>query len=109
MTYKLVDHGYPFKKIMHDKKWVGRVCQHADGGWLGTIGKLTVRGTSAVDAFEQVVAQQLGYANAAALHAHNSAVRSQRRQAKAQAQYVLDAIMRGDFKPLDELFTKLEK
>ncbi len=106
MTYKLVDHGYPFKKIMHGKRWIGRVGKHLNGGYLGTIGNLTVEGTSAIDAFEQVVAKHLGYSNAAALHDKNRKVRAHNRQRNAHARHVLDQILNGNFSPLDRLFRR---
>ena len=109
MAYKLVDHGYPYKKIMHGKRWIGRVCRHINGNWFGVIGSLMVNGTSERDAFEQVVAKHLGYADASALHARNRQARAQRRVARSTAKHVLNSIIRGDFRPLDELFTRMEE
>lgn len=84
---RLVDDGYPFKKIMQGSKWIGRVYKNAQGTWTGQIGKNASRYevTAATDreAFMEVGARYLGQPNAAALHAHNSAVRSSIRQRRA--------------------------
>lgn len=78
-TYRMVDHGFPYKKIMCGRKWVGRVCVHAEGGYLGIIGKDNVRAATESAAFEEVAARALGYPSAAALLARNSAVRARKR------------------------------
>lgn len=40
----LKDDGYPkFKKIIHKRKWIGRVCSMPDGTFLGIIGRIEVR------------------------------------------------------------------
>src|SRR5262245_42509411 len=63
-----------FCKITSGKKWVGRVTQHADGTWIGVIGKLMVTGhRSREDAFDAVVAKHLGYDSADELRARNAA------------------------------------
>lgn len=103
MSYRLVDHGYPFKKIMHGKQWVGRVGRHLSGGYLGTIGSLTVSGTTERDAFEQVVAKHLGYDSAGALHAKNKAVRQRKRLANKLADHLGAQMMAGNFETVDKL------
>ena len=109
MSYRLVDHGYPFKKIMHGKSWIGRVGRHLNGGYLGTIGNLTVQGTSERDAFEQVVAKHLGFPNAAALHLKNRAVRAQKRAVRNHGRYVADQMLRGNYEPLMNLMEGLDR
>lgn len=87
-SFKLRDVGVPtMKKIMQGKNWVGRVVRHADGGFLGVIQskKLFVRAPTEVAAFEEVVAQSLGYATAADLKAHNARVRADNRVRTAVA------------------------
>jgi hypothetical protein len=77
---RLVDDGYPFKKIMQGSKWIGRVYKNAQGLWVGQIGKnasrIEVTAASPAEAFNEVAARFFGQPNAAALAAHNSAVRS---------------------------------
>ena len=93
MAYYLRDHGLPFKKIMHGKKWVGRVCRHGDGGYLGIIGKESVRAATEREAFEEIAARAMGYHSAAALHASNR----RGRQAKRVYDRAADAVGREFF------------
>src|SRR5262245_28694233 len=106
--YTLKDEGYPFKKIMCGKRWVGRVYKNeADGTWGGHSGTIRTKGhPTAVAAFEQVAAECMGYPSAAALRARNSQVSAQNRAARQEAQYAAQELMRGNFRPLDELFKK---
>jgi len=109
MAYRLIDDGYPFKKIMHRRRWIGRVGKHLNGGYLGTIGNLTVTGTTERDAFEQVVAKHLGFANAAALHAKTRAMRAQRRAMRNHARHVADQMLHGNYEPLMSLLEGFDK
>ena len=102
-SYRLVDHGYSFKKIMHGKRWVGRVGTHVDGGYVGTIGKNTVKANSEVAAFEEVCAQQMGYANANELKSRNSRIRTLNRHARSERQEIVNQMLGGDFSALDRL------
>ena len=78
MSYRMIEVGptCSFKKIMHGRKWVGRVCKHADGGFLGVIGKLTAHRPTEREAFEEVCALQMGFGSAAELHALQPALSS---------------------------------
>jgi hypothetical protein len=50
----LKDDGYPnFKKIIHKRKWIGRVCRMPDGTYLGIIGRTEVRAASEREAFDE--------------------------------------------------------
>ncbi len=88
--YRLVDHGYPFKKIMRGREWVGRVCRHAEGGFLGIIGKDSLRAPSEVEAFEEIVARAMGFSCAAALRAKNARVRGAKRMIARAADAAMD-------------------
>lgn len=93
-----------FYKITTGRKWVGRVTQHADGTWLGVMGKLTVKGcTSPEKAFDEVVAWHLGYKSADALRAHNAKVREQRRTLNIVGDSLAADIMSGDFSRVDKM------
>ena len=63
MGYSLKDLGDAYKCIYNDKRWVGRVCKHVDGTYIGIIGKyITVRGCrTEKEAFNEAVAQDLRY------------------------------------------------
>jgi hypothetical protein len=103
----LVDVGYPFKKIMDGRKWVGRVARHADGHYLGIIGKLTVKAASEREAFDEVVAQHWGYPNAATLRAKNAVVRHQNKVRRAGARAIADQMLAGDFEPFMNLMDRV--
>lgn len=103
-TLTLKDDGYPhFKKIIHKRKWIGRVCRMPDGTYLGIIGRTEVRAASEREAFDEVGARFFGYENADALRAKNSVVRAQRRAAKSRAEYAMNEMLRGNFEPLDRM------
>lgn len=105
MRFTLKDDGYSFKKIMQGRKWVGRVWfNKLDNMYTGKIGQTEHRDVSWVTAFEGAVAKHLGHEDVVALKMHNANVRAANRAAKQHAQYAMDQIMRGNFKPLDELF-----
>ncbi|MFY9692438.1 MAG: hypothetical protein WAK35_01710 [Xanthobacteraceae bacterium] len=58
--YKIRDDGYAnFKKIMNGRKWVGRVCQTADG-FLGKIGNCEAEAPTETAALRAVVAKVRG-------------------------------------------------
>jgi hypothetical protein len=90
-----------FHKIVHGRKWVGRVVQHTDGHWLGIIGKNMVKRPTAVAAFEQVVAEQLGYSSAAALRQRNAVVRQKTRLVNAAADAAYRQVLGGKFDVFD--------
>ena len=101
--YSLKDDGYSFKKIMHGKKWVGRVVKHAtDPVYLGIIGKITVRMPSETGAFREVAARAMGFNSVDALLQKNAEVRVENRQIRAEAKIVVGEMLRGNFDPLFE-------
>lgn len=108
MRYRLVDHGYPFKKIMCGRQWVGRVFRHADGTWRGMIGKAELsQGATPTDAFREAVARHLGFASSAALSHRNAAVLYARRQRAARGDAVAREYMGA--KTAEERFAALDK
>jgi len=105
MKYRLVDHGYSYRKICTGRKWVGRTYKAADGTYAGIIGKTEFKGAADHDgAFRGVVAKHLGFNSVGALHQHNAEVSAKNRATKARAQRVVDDMTRGDFSSLDKLF-----
>lgn len=108
MRYRLVDHGYPFKKIMCGRQWVGRVFRHADGTWRGMIGRAELSlGATPTDAFSEAVARHLGYASSAALKRRNAAVLYARRQRAVRGDALAREFMQA--KTMDERFAALDK
>jgi hypothetical protein len=110
-AFRLVDDGYPaMKKIKQGSKWVGRVVQHAEGGFVALINgkpQLSARGASEREAFEEVVAKYFGHSSAASLHAHNSRVRQERKATRAVARYAVDqAINHSNFEPFMEVLKR---
>jgi hypothetical protein len=63
MGFSLRDEGERYKRIYSGKEWIGRVCQHADGTYIGLVGKyITVRGCrTEKEAFNEAVAQSMRY------------------------------------------------
>ena len=93
-----------FYKITSGRKWVGRVCQHDDGTWLGVIEKTMLRGyRSPEEAFDAVVASHLGYQSADALRARNARVRQARQLANKVGDVLADDLMCGNFSRVDKL------
>lgn len=93
-----------FYKITAGRKWVGRVCQHENGTWLGVMGKLMETGhASPESAFDAVVARHLGYSSADALRAHNARVRHGRRLVNQVGDVLAQDLMRGDYSRVDRL------
>jgi hypothetical protein len=93
-----------FYKITSGRRWVGRVCQHEDGTWLGVMGKTMLRGyRSPEEAFDAVVASHLGYQSADALRARNARVRQARQLSNMLGDVLADDVARGDFSRVDKL------
>jgi hypothetical protein len=90
-----------FHKITTGRQWVGRVTQHADGQWLGIIGKLMVKRPTRALAFDDVVAQYLGLTSGAELRAKNARVRRGKRLVNQVADRVYQEVLGGNFAPLD--------
>ena len=69
--YKLRDDGViGFKKIMRGKEWIGRVTRHLDGSYLGVIGNAMIKAATEQEAFENIIARQLGFQNSNQMRAH---------------------------------------
>jgi len=108
-TYRLVDRGYPFKKIMTGKAWVGRVVRHASGShYLARIKvaddpAIEFTAPTEIEAFEGAVARLVGYESAADLKASNRVARAINRERNARTRHVVNEMMRGNFEPLDRL------
>ena len=93
-----------FQKITRGRKWIGRVTQHADGDYVGVIGEDMVRAPNPVMAFEMVVAKRQGFRTVGELKEMNRQISQRNRAAKQRARYTVDQMLKGNFKPLDELF-----
>lgn len=99
-NYRLIDDGYPtFKKIIHNRKWVGRVAK-VKTGYMGIIGKTEFTAATEREAFAEVVARHLGYDCAAALDRKNRQVRAHNREARTAGRHAADEALRGNFDPL---------
>ena len=63
MGFSLKDMGERYKRIYSGKEYIGRVCSHADGTYIGLVGKyIIVRGCrTEKEAFNEAVAQSLRY------------------------------------------------
>ena len=109
-SYRIVDIGASFKKIVIGRKWIGRVVKHhTEQRYLGIIGKTTISAPTEREAFEEIVARHCGFASAAMLRANNAEIRQRNRQEKADARYVVGEIMNGNFKPFLDRLTKENK
>ena len=106
-TYRLQprDGSATFQKITTGKKWVGRVGRCEDGRFFGKIGKTFIYAGSAGAAFDEVVAQHLGYASADELRSRNATVRAKNHQRRAVARYAGNEMLAGNFQPFFDLLT----
>lgn len=105
-VYKLQhrDGSIPYQKITTGRRWVGRVVKHAtEPHYLGIIGQTTAKGRTAVEAFDEVVAQHLGYASADALHARNARVRQGTRLVNQAADHVAAEYLNGNVALTDKV------
>lgn len=102
-TYRLVDHGYPYKKIMRGREWVGRVCQHAEGGFLGIIGKDSIRATTEREAFEEISARAMGYSNATVLKSRNARMHRAKRALNRVADAAMNEYYAGNIEPMSKM------
>jgi hypothetical protein len=111
MRFTLRNDGYAgFKKIMQGKKWVGRVVTHAEGGYLGIIGKNTARGATEVEAFREVAAKAFGCSSAAEVEARNREIRAARKHTRAIAQHAVDQFLnKGNWDPMWKLLSQENK
>lgn len=110
MRFTMVDHGYPYKKIMQGRKWVGRVVKHAsESGYVGVIYGSpghTACGATEREAFERVASLALGFKSPEAVRAHNSAVRQRNSMRRNTARHIVSEMLNGNFAPLDKLLGK---
>jgi hypothetical protein len=112
MKYTLKDDGYPFKKIMAGKKWIGRVAQRVDNKtYIGVIGKsVTVQGCKTErEAFEKAVSKHCGYDSPDELRDANRARTYLRRKRASEARYAVEEVLRGNFEPFGDLLEKMTK
>ncbi len=108
-NYRLVDDGYPtFKKIKRGNIAIGRVCRTKEG-YLGIIGKAAIKAATEDAAFREIVARHCGHTNYTAMAAKNTAVRAINAQRRAEARYVTEEMIRGNFKPLDRILDRAMK
>jgi hypothetical protein len=103
--YRLIDVGFPYKKIMNGRKWVGRVYQHADGHWICAINKQDMaKGKTPNEAFRDGVAKHLGFKNVTELETVNRETARRNREHKADARQAFNRFMAGDYTALDRWF-----
>lgn len=106
--FTLRDSGYEtFKKITQGKKWVGRVGRCEDGRYFGKIGSTFIYAPTEREAFDDVVAKHLGFADVQDLANHNSQVRHSNKIRRQAARHAMDQVMGGDFNALLDLLTKV--
>jgi hypothetical protein len=106
-NYRLVDDGYPtFKKIKRGSKWIGDV-KKVGQEYVGVIGSITVKAPTEDRAFKEVVARHCGHANYSTMATRNTAVRAVNQQRKAEARYVTEEMIRGNFKPFNRALAAL--
>lgn len=107
MRITLKDDGFTYKKIMHGRKWIGRVVRTADGRYFGRIGKTEAYGATELQAFQEVGARYFGRSSAADLAEANAQVRQDRRDQQVRILPAKQALQRGDFKSFFEELDRL--
>jgi hypothetical protein len=103
-TYRLLNREgtCTYHKIMHKRKWVGRVYQMEDGEWQAAINQeVKGRGSTAVAAFDMAVSRHLGFDSADELRNHNRRIRRGQRLVNEIADSVYENVLKGNYKPLD--------
>jgi hypothetical protein len=102
MRLTLKDDGYPFKKIMRGKTWIGRVVRMGDGSgrYLGRIGGHEFTASTELDAFEGVAARFMGFDSAGDLRQQNAIVRQRNRASRQAGKWAAEEALRGNFEPL---------
>lgn len=85
--YRLVEYSTEFKKIMRGKIEIGRVCRHADGNYLGVIGNGMIKKATEQEAYEGIIAKQLGYQNASQMKSYQRITRADQRESKNRAKH----------------------
>ncbi len=109
MTYRLRDLGYPWKTICKGREHVGRVFQHATTKkYHGIIGPVEATGDTPAEAFHEVVARDLGFANAKEWWTKSRKLLAEKkvRQHKAGTiakEFLAATTMDGRFAALDKL------
>jgi hypothetical protein len=106
--------GGQFKKIMHGRKWIGRVYKVRDiddpnkiMAWVGKIGEHEYRSCrSEQDAFLEVAARFFGHASHADLMEHNRRVRCNTRNQRARARHAVSEMLAGNFGPFDDMLLR---
>src|SRR5688572_16261202 len=109
MAYTLKDVGFStYKHILLRRKQVGRVAKHTDGGYVGVIGKDSVRAPTELEAFHAIVARDRGFSSAAAMDARDAQARRTKRVYNQAADIVGRAYVGSDLgtqmKILDRAF-----
>ena len=100
------DEGYAtFKHIYKGRAKVGRVYKHADGYFVGMIGKVERKAQSERAAFDAVVAADCGFGHVEELRAHNSSVRAANRRSRAEAyaRAMQDPALRSIFEAIADI------
>ena len=106
MRYVMKNEGYAtFKQIYKGRAKVGRVWRHADGHFVGMIGKIECKGASEREAFDAVVAADCGFGHVNDLRAHNSSVRAANRRSRAEAydRAMQDPALRSIFEAIADI------
>lgn len=104
----LRDDGFTYKKIICERRWIGRVAPVVGGGFIGVIGTHSVKAATEREAFDEVVARQCGFADQAAMSHRNDQIRAENRAknraSKERAREAFNGLMRGDYDALNRLF-----
>lgn len=108
-TYRLMpkEGTCTFHKIVHGRKWVGRVYQMADSEWRATINKeVKGSGKTAVQAFEMAVSHHLGFSGIEQMQARNDAVQLARRIKRREGEELLNRYMSAPIKDQMKILDK---
>lgn len=109
MRYRLLrrDGSCTFQKIMRGRQWIGRVTRHADGDWLGVIGKEMVRASTPQYAFQEICARHAGFASYAAMVSEMRTRRAVRLERRVRADAAVQKFYAA--KTTDERFAALDE
>ena len=106
--FTLRNEGGAYWKIYHRSTWIGRVCTHAQGGFLGIIGTASIRADERDIAFAEIVARHCGYRDAItmarAVSTQRTACRAAARVMRAKFKHVVAEFYDGKTAHIDALF-----
>jgi len=109
MRLTLKDEGYPYKKVMQGRKWIGRVYKTADGLWACDIYRRRVftGASTALQAFQEGAAKHMGFEDCSTLQDHNRIMNRRNREQKAMGRALAQDMLSTDRQTREAAYDRL--